>query len=38
MCNNHISSTVLPKFDVKITAVDVVSIDQEETEAEICAK
>ena len=38
MCNNHISSTVLPKFDAKITTGDVVSIEQEEIEAEICAK
>ncbi|XP_053279686.1 alpha-2-macroglobulin [Pleuronectes platessa] len=29
---------VLPKFDVKITADDVVSIEQEEINAEICAK
>ncbi|XP_060928856.1 alpha-2-macroglobulin-like [Limanda limanda] len=29
---------VLPKFDVKITAGDVVSIEQEEIKAEICAK
>ncbi|XP_062242617.1 alpha-2-macroglobulin-like [Platichthys flesus] len=29
---------VLPKFDVKITADDVVSIEQEEIKAEICAK
>ncbi|XP_062241180.1 alpha-2-macroglobulin-like [Platichthys flesus] len=29
---------VLPKFDAKITAGDVVSIEQEEIKAEICAK
>ncbi|XP_047195468.1 alpha-2-macroglobulin-like [Hippoglossus stenolepis] len=29
---------VLPKFDAKITAADVVSIEQEEIKAEICAK
>uniref|UniRef100_A0A8D3CNB8 Si:ch211-212c13.8 n=1 Tax=Scophthalmus maximus TaxID=52904 RepID=A0A8D3CNB8_SCOMX len=36
--NFQVEKYVLPKFDVKITTLDVVSIQQEEIEAEICAK
>lgn len=36
--NNHVLSTVLPKFEVKVKLAEEASIGQKEIEAEVCAK